>query len=405
MAEISDPNRKLGAPQTAPEKVDTSFRRKVEDYFTARIAVAEDLAGDEKNTDISDEYAQMVERYRFYEGDLAELGYPNKKKTIQQNPRMVGEALGSLAGFMRRTNPSNEHNVVGEVAIDRENAALYESSKQVFMDSCAKTFPSVRIPPTHLLDKRMREMEESMLELRTSHLHQLHHNFSEMQNLGMLKQGNPRKLIEKLDYIIHAIGVGIDSTVDMGDLEKETQQELAIVSKTMYELQLLRDSIQGDVYGHEGTGPAEADAIIDTTREQILEEKTLTPAEVTKLFSDPSIKDLEGIKAVVTPEARASILAEILAGIDAKVEQGKGIAAKQPGSAVEARSMAVTLGFGVGGNRKFQFLASIGEGRIVDATKVGAMSIALFLKKYLDYDLQTDKKRRHDLETYTNMIG
>lgn len=120
-------------------------------------------------------------------------------------------------------------------------------------------------------------------------------------------------------------------------------------------------------------------------------------------FSDPNIKTIEQIKGLVTPEVKAGLLDHILKAVDTRIEQGKRLAAKESGAAVEARNMATVLGQEAIG-RRYQFIASAGEGKIINAQNVGTMSMDNFLKKYLDYDLRSDTQRKADLEKFTNML-
>lgn len=132
-------------------------------------------------------------------------------------------------------------------------------------------------------------------------------------------------------------------------------------------------------------------------------EKEVSVTEVDARFSDQSIKNVDEIRRVVTPEVKKVVLSHILKAIDARVMQGKGLALKTPGTAVEARKMVTVLGNEVLG-RRYQFIASATEGKIIDAKDVAGMKVDEFLKKYLGYDLRTDQVRKGDLDKYTNIL-
>lgn len=131
--------------------------------------------------------------------------------------------------------------------------------------------------------------------------------------------------------------------------------------------------------------------------------KPLALHKIDAKFEDSAIKTLEDIRRVVTPEAKAGVLDHILKAVDARIEQGKRLAAKETGAAVEAKNMASVLGQEAVG-RRYQFIASASEGKIINATEIGKMSIDEFLKRFLGHDLRSDQSRKADLERYTNMI-
>lgn len=147
----------------------------------------------------------------------------------------------------------------------------------------------------------------------------------------------------------------------------------------------------------------EIEAIRKGLRNPETQVAALSLEEIDKNFKPPQIRTVEDIKNVVTPEVKAGILAHILKEVDARTEQGKRIAAKDPGAAVEARGLGSILGPGAV-SRRYQFIASASEGKVMDATEVGKMKVYEFLKKYLNYDLKSDDKRKRDLEQYTNML-
>lgn len=147
----------------------------------------------------------------------------------------------------------------------------------------------------------------------------------------------------------------------------------------------------------------EIEAIRRGIRNQETQTEVLTLEEIDKIFEPSQIKTVEDIKNVVTPKVKAGILTHILKEIDARIEQGKRIAEKEPGAAVEARDLGSILGPGAV-SRRYQFIASASEGRIIDANEVGKMRVHEFLRKYLDYDLRNDGERKPKLEEYTNML-
>jgi hypothetical protein len=150
-------------------------------------------------------------------------------------------------------------------------------------------------------------------------------------------------------------------------------------------------------------GAGEIEAMQRGIRNTETQVAALTLEEIDKIFEPPQIRTVEDIKNVVTPEVKAGILVHILKEVDARTEQGKRIAAKDPGAAVEARGLGSILGPGAV-SRRYQLIASASEGKIMNATEVGKMKVYEFLKKYLDYDLNSDDKRKQDLEQYTNML-
>lgn len=157
------------------------------------------------------------------------------------------------------------------------------------------------------------------------------------------------------------------------------------------------------------TPPSSADSSEDTL---IVRERT-TPREappaqrsikdIDAIFNDKSITTIEDIQRVVTPEAKAVILAHILEVVDFRIDQGKRIAAEEAGAAVEARMLGTVVGPEVS-SRRYQFVASASEGKLVNAKTIAAMRIDDFLRTYLDYDLRSDEKRRADLGKFTNML-
>lgn len=147
----------------------------------------------------------------------------------------------------------------------------------------------------------------------------------------------------------------------------------------------------------------EIDAIREKLGRKKPEIKPLTLHEIDAKFEDSAIKTIEDIRRVVTPEAKAGVLDYILKAVDARIEQGKRLATKETGAAVEAKSMASVLGQEAVG-RRYQFIASASEYKVINATEIGKMRIDEFLKKFLDYDLRSDQSRKVDLERYTNMI-
>ena len=143
---------------------------------------------------------------------------------------------------------------------------------------------------------------------------------------------------------------------------------------------------------------------IKTRENREQESHSLTIDEIDEIFSDDAtVRDIEKLQRIITPEVRNSILSHVIDAIDAKIEQGKRLAEKEKGTAVEAKNMAHVLGQESMG-RRYQLIANASEGRILDAAEMGRMSIYDFLKRYLGYDLRLDESRREDLKRYTNML-
>ncbi|MBU1019510.1 hypothetical protein KJ764_06115, partial [Patescibacteria group bacterium] len=63
-------------------------------------------------------------------GDLRQLAFLERRKTVQKNPYLVSRALASLVGSMQLNMPNNK---TGDKFADAESAKAYESQKQVFM--------------------------------------------------------------------------------------------------------------------------------------------------------------------------------------------------------------------------------------------------------------------------------
>jgi len=168
-----------------------------------------------------------------------------------------------------------------------------------------------------------------------------------------------------------------------------------------------KEERQAEATAREQKPRKDAEEQIDAIREQLgvkkPEVKGLTIDEVDARFNEPNINTIEQIKGLITPEVKARLLDHILKAVDARVEQGKRLAAKESGAAVEARNLATVLGQEAQG-RRYQFLASAGEGKIVNAQNVAKIRIEDFLKTYLDYDLRNDTQRKTNLEKFTNML-
>lgn len=131
--------------------------------------------------------------------------------------------------------------------------------------------------------------------------------------------------------------------------------------------------------------------------------KSLSKKEAWSLLEDPSIRTIEDIKRVVTSEVKSAVLQSILIDIDRKIQQGKDIAKDEKGAAVEARTLAMVIGYSAE-SRPYQFIASAASGKILDAKSVARMSLYAYLKNFLGYDLKNDTLRKKDLEEFTNMI-
>lgn len=169
----------------------------------------------------------------------------------------------------------------------------------------------------------------------------------------------------------------------------------------------VREERQASDKAREQKSRQQAAEQIDAIRENLGIKKPkvegLAIDDIDTQFNDPNIKTIEQIKGLVTPEVKAGLLDHILKAVDTRIEQGKRLAAKESGAAVEARNMATVLGQEAIGCR-YQFIASAGEGKITNAQNVGTMRMDNFLKKYLDYDLRSDTQRKADLEKFTNML-
>ena len=338
-------------------------------------------------------------------GDLRQLAFLERRKTVQKNPYLVSRALASLVGSMQLNMPNNK---TGDKFADAESAKAYESQKQVFMSAAVKVFPDVKAPTIHLTDQRVRGIAESFASLDNTHLQLLKDYIDPIKSASSLRQGNPKELVDRLDKAIDAISRGVGSIVIAGGLSEAVEKELAVTLKSMYELQLLRDDLQKGLYGRSDITSADAEEV-DDLRDKIMgkveSKKTMSFAEIKNACSGDDISTIEDVRRVVTPEIKSSLLAHMLEGIDARIGQGKELAAKNSEKTViEAKGLSAVLGRETMG-RVYQFVASAKEGRIFDAKDVAKMSIYEFLKEYLGYDLRTaDPTRKSELDKYTNML-
>lgn len=160
---------------------------------------------------------------------------------------------------------------------------------------------------------------------------------------------------------------------------------------------------RGRVIGGGETAPPPTPAVPETSPKET-EPKLTTIDQVRERFNDEEIKTVEDIKKVMTPEAKDLILKDILEHVQRKIEQGKRIATRNPGSAVEARGMANVIGPSAGTDRVYQFPASLYEGKIVSSADVARMNLYTYVKQYFGYDLKLDDELKDGLEKYTNLF-
>ncbi|GEM_PF-5229171 len=173
---------------------------------------------------------------------------------------------------------------------------------------------------------------------------------------------------------------------------KDFQAWLKIKNEKLKQERLAKESVEPEIVTGVRTKVKEA----TTTRNSSME-------EVKSLLADPNIRTIEDVKRVVTSEVKSAILQSILEDIDRKIQQGKEIARKEKGAAIEARTLGVVIGVQAE-SRPYQFIASAASGKILDARSIARMSPYTYLKNFLGYDLKNDTLRRTDLENFTNML-
>lgn len=403
--------------EVSAETLDTVFRERVRNFFSKQEAYATDQANHALNNTDKGEYERMIDKYRLYAEDLDQLSYSGRKKeVIQENPHLVGEALGKLAGFMSSTNLYVE-GAVGDEEIDGKTQELHESSKRVFMESCAKTFPDARIPSLGNIDSMVLQIRTTADALHSPHLENIKIDLVTLENAKLQYQGNPKELAIIVDQATVAMGKKMELVTETSkELSQEVEEELATVARMVYELQALRDSLQEKIYGRSDVKFTESQVIdameiaitekpVDSGEPEIKESSgNLSLDQVDSMFNNQSIKTIDDIRAVVSPEAIVVIKNYVLEHIDARVEQGKRIAKSNPDTIIEASRVSHVMGFSASGDRKLQFPASVAEGRIVSGKDVAFMSIADYLNRYLKYDLAQDSERIEDIRRYTNIL-
>lgn len=395
--------------ETQPLLSDQSFTRNVRTFFAAERRVAELAADDE------DEYVPYLHEV---ERQLTALGDVKRRETLK--PADTALALSELVGVMAVRNPAMESSAALP-EVRRENERLYAEAKGLFLkagdlvfgvDSGAKR----DVDPSLLIKRLGKEVGIGMVELSTS------------DKVRLLKE-NPKELARRIDEVLWSAGNQLRSKALQNFSETDPARyqkmngELLNAAEFFHQLQGYRDELQKNIYGRADVAPTEVKRI-DEIREtygakpEASQVDAFSPEALSRI-DIRSLRDgafmvlyesqptVEAVIKVVTPEHKRALLQMILKDIDDGIKGAEAYVKANPGSILNRKGLAHFSGASVAGAdaAPYQKVAIATERRVVAPTDLAKMPVADYLKRYLGYDLASDKKRSEALKLYTNALG
>ena len=430
-AKLETPVAKPATTET-PQS-DTRYFSDVSRYFNARREIG---GVDEEQDMFIREQQQMLEK-------LA-----NPKLIEQMRPNDVAIALSELSGVMSRANPNIESNRTSDPESDAFNEKMYLQTKRLFMESSKKMFPDTKV-----------DIHSDSLKTIAQRLEKSFGAFSMPEitdaEVAQLLKDDPKKLAEWIDRALYLAGDAAENKalVNFGIREEEGKKgkidsarydeennTLANITEAIYKLQLLRDQLQQEIYGRADIPSSDVrkiDALRDEfkdskpeAKDSVAEKKQRTEKPKPKespeleeialrdkkydLGKDGPFKALYAehktpveVKKAVTPEMKRLFLEKMLRDIDMGIRGAEEFVRKNPSVLVNRKEVAQFSGIGVtsGEAAIYQKIAVATEGRIISPGEIAQMPIADYLKRYLGYDLRTDKKRAELLEKFTNALS
>lgn len=231
--------------QPKPERptVDSAHSREVGGYYT-NLAELEGAETDPQTADYIAERRKSLDR----------LSDPKNLEELQYED--FGMALGDLTSKMSINNPNIESNLTGNAETDEKQKDFYLQSKELFMGSCAKVFPETRADASDL-NRVLANLRKSMdtVSVQGEHL--------TGSTIEKLKKEKPEQLIQEIDAILYSAGSALgDRALDSFQEEDENaakkfKQELGLAAEQIYKLQLIRDSLEKQIYDKDGLLPKE----------------------------------------------------------------------------------------------------------------------------------------------------
>ncbi len=393
---------KNNLPDNQQVSSDVAFVSKVSSFFNKMIEDTNQLGRESDQPDDRDYYQTKYDKWGEFGIDLKTLCLPQSQKLVQDKPYLVAGALGSLVNMMSRNHQDSQN------PEDQNSLELFNQSKSLFLDSCAKVFPDIKRLGGQSLDRQFQVISSSLSSVRDENLKLAVGNIASIGSPTLLMQGNPSQLIEKIESIITNAGNMIDNALWQKDIPQDLQKELAIFIREIYRLQLFLEDLKFKKNQNKEVQKRADEAV----QIEDLRKKMNTPKgeqslsfEKVKIILDPKkVETIEDIIKIVTPQVKAALLRYLLADIDYRIDVGKRLAAKDPRQIVEASRMVSVVG-NSSATAPYQFIAIAGMRKFVSNRDIPQMKVYDYLKDFLGHDLNTDQARSSDLKKYTNMLS
>lgn len=451
--ETKQQNFGIPEKEIVPKNDDLGFKNETWSYFNKQVE-SENSQINESNSDDDNEFNKTSAlRYREFGEKLSELGNTRKIEQLRENPEDFCESILVLAGDNEVAKEALEIPDLPPDLLKSFESKMNES-KKLFVESCKKLFPDIKLPPSHLQDRmidRMLSDLESNNSENTPAVSQLSQGLKHIKENYKLSQAyNPKELLNDLNKVVHNIPSGARDLI----LARESfffGEEKAVVSsvKTLYQLGLITDDIERKVYGSADKTSAEKSQI-DKIRAELKSPKPSPPktpvasSEKTGVMSpeemaaakaraekininsgfkekkiidlpfnevrdslnsfDEKGKSVADIIKLMTPEVKKSLLNHWLENVDGRINSAKRLDySRTKGQILGAATVGLVMGLSA--EHKVYHLPLIAaEGKFIDSSSIPKMKVADYIKKAFGYDLRNDPLRREELLERTNML-
>lgn len=257
--------------KTATPTIDAKYFSEVSKYFHERKAAL----AKERETPSEDDllYEQFLTEEQ---GQLTKIATQKRLEKMQPKDVCVylGQPISDMSHSLHMLNPDLVISVLKEDQGKLEKT--YLESRKVFMDSCKKIFPDTEIKAEastiNLEMRRINRINLASIENKLDDEMVSQRTMSVSELMRALKE-DPKKVLEEIDGLLLTYGNTIRSrtfgrfsdfqTGDIADpeLSDEGKANAAVLSESLYKLQLVRDELMEKIYGGKNVTPLEKNEI------------------------------------------------------------------------------------------------------------------------------------------------